>query len=341
MSTKDEDFFSFDEREQQPPVRGWAREQMIECESCGRPNAPTRPACLYCGERLPINEQNKALRRPLLRPLEKGEKGYNIVLIERAPHIAAEELAQVSEALQLQTTQLQAICEQSFPLPLARAPSPDEAALIVANLTTRGWKIQIVPDEMLTADALPPYRISSLEFTDKSIVGWTFGEMNESVLPWSDVSLCVIGRIFVREVQVEERPARGAENEIVETRELDADETVFDLYTAHDPTGWRIAAHSFDFSCLGHEKRLTVTENMMTLRKVIAGHAVRATFDDSYSAVRPALAPVWPLEQHTESRGWRRGRFGGGFNTGTAMITSNLAQFTAYSRLRYHFTRER
>jgi len=51
--------------------------------------------------------------------------------------------------------------------------------------------------------------------------------------------------------------------------------------------------------------------------------------------VRHALGSVWPLEQQTGARGWRRARVGR-VNTEAVTKSDNEQQFTRYSRLRYY-----
>lgn len=343
MSSKDDNILKLDPTEPvQPSVRPWSPDELVPCANCRRANAPTRANCLYCGATLPVTEKSAALRRPTLRPLERGELGFNAVLTgpikaEQNRLASSDQLEQMAELLQLQVPELQTILAAEIPLPLARVHSYDEAALIVSHLGKVGLTVEIVPDEFLTAEANPPFRLRSLEFTEKSVVGLSLGEMDERFCAWPEIVLCVVGRIFTRRMEVEERKARGPENEIIDARELEADEIVIDLYTVGEDANWRISSHNFDFSCLGKEKALTVAENVSKLTRVIRGFASEATFDDSYKRWRQAIQPVWPITQHTESRGWRRTRLGGGFSTEAATISNNLFQFTSYSRLRYYF----
>ncbi|MGH9943057.1 MAG: hypothetical protein ACRD9R_11950, partial [Pyrinomonadaceae bacterium] len=61
-----------------PEPRGFQPEQLIACPACERRNAPTRLNCLYCGEDLPPAEAADGdLRRPVLRPLEERDQGFN------------------------------------------------------------------------------------------------------------------------------------------------------------------------------------------------------------------------------------------------------------------------
>jgi hypothetical protein len=108
---------------------------------------------------------------------------------------------------------------------------------------------------------------------------------------------------------------------------------MIDLYSQGSQSSFRIASHSFDFSCLKEKKGLLATDNFSCLVKVIAENARAATLDDSYKSVRQFLESVWPSERQTESAGWRRERFGR-YTIGSKMELNNDKQFTRYSRLR-------
>lgn len=326
---------------------GWLPEQMAKCPHCQRASAPTRPTCIYCGAAIPVTAETAELRKPLLRDLETGEMGFNVVVAARANYEPMDDARQVKAAdlLRLDAPQLQAILNASGTaearaLPLARAPSRAEADLLARQLGNLGLRLEIVSDKILSAESLPPKRMRAFEFTERSITGWTFGEAEELRLSWSEIALVLVGRVFVRQVEVEERRARGGpEKELVDAREIDSDEVVVDIYSGEQNGGWRVSAHAFDFSCLGQSKGLIAAENINKLIGVVRERASGAAFDDGYYRLRATLEPVWPLEQRTESRGWRRAR-SGGFNSEAAAISTNLSQFTFYSRLRHHFLRQ-
>jgi hypothetical protein len=141
----------------------------------------------------------------------------------------------------------------------------------------------------------------------------------------------------MRKVEVEERKGRRAESEIVDAREMSADEAVLDIYTYRDDGGWRVTASNFDFSCLGAQKGLIAGQNFSTLVRILRERAGRSFYDDSYHSVRHALGVVWPLEQQTEARGWRRER-PGRVNTEAVTRSDNEMQFTRYSRLRHYLS---
>jgi len=152
---------------------------------------------------------------------------------------------------------------------------------------------------------------------------------------WNDIALLLMGRTISRQIEVEERRGRRAENEIVETRELSADDAVLDIYSSASQGNWRIVAGNFDFSCLGQKKSLLVAQNFAKLLEELRARASVAEYDDSYARVRKLLGAVWPLEQQTESRGWRRGG-PGRYSTEVVTTSDNERQFTRYSRLRFY-----
>ncbi|PYS44647.1 MAG: hypothetical protein DMF71_02835 [Acidobacteria bacterium] len=144
--------------------------------------------------------------------------------------------------------------------------------------------------------------------------------------------MIVTGRLHEKSAVLEQRRRRGRMQPI-DSRELFSDDLVLDLYSKTDETGWRIIANSFDFSCLGPEKKMTAVENFQALTNALRERASSANFDDSYVRVRPTLAAVWPLEQETRRGEWRRSG-AGKFDLSTVTTTDNATQFTRYSRLR-------
>ena len=316
--------------------RGFAPDHMVTCEACLRANAPTRTSCLYCAAALPATEATAELRRPTLRHLEKWEQGFNCILMpERTSALDEEAFTEVAELLRLRTEDLKRILEAGTPLPLARAATPDEAALIEHKLDARGVGVLVVSDHDLLLEDSQPKRIRALELTRDSIIAHPAGGGSRLQAAWASVLLFVAGRHLVRRVEVEERRGRGAENEIANTRELSSDESFLDIYTKERDGGWRIASDNFDFSCLGESKGLLAAENFLNLKEALRSLAPHALYDESYNRVRHALAAAWPLEQHTESRGLRRER-PGKFNVESVTTSDNEAQFTRYSRLQHH-----
>lgn len=316
--------------------RRFAPEQMVRCEACLRANPPTRTSCLYCAAQLPQTEAGDASLRPTLRPLENWERGYNVILRPKDDGLfPPEAVPNGAELLRLRPEDFGRIVEAREPLPVARAATKEEAMLVERKLAELGFCSLVIADEQLKSDVALVRRARSLDLNEDGFAARPAGGGEPAQVLWAEVSLLLAGRLFVREVAVEERKGRGAEKEIVDAREVSADEAVLDIYTTRDDACWRVSAASFDFSCLGARKGFVAAQNLATLTAILRERAARAEYDDSYVRVRGALAHVWPIQQQTEARGWRRNA-PGRVTTEEVARSDNEAQFTRYSRLRHH-----
>jgi hypothetical protein len=283
---------------------------------------------------LPATAASADIQRPTLRKLESWEQGFNTILVpEGAAPLAENILTETSRLLRLQPEDIRLISETGMPLPLARAATREEASLIERKLAEMNMKVLTIADSGLDADDSAIRRVHALELTDKTLVAHAYGVVGPQHTSWDEVSLIVTGRLFVRQVEIEERKGRKAESEIMDAREVSADESVLDLYIAQSRESWRISSSSFNYSCLGSRKSLMAGQNFSTLLEVLRERAHCALYDDSYNRVRRALNMVWPFEQRTESRGWRRGG-PGKIRTEAVIKSDNELQFTRYSRLR-------
>jgi hypothetical protein len=326
-----------------PAVRAFAPGEMVACEACLRANPPTRMNCLYCGEALPAaTTKGDDLRRPTLRALETWEQGFNVVLWWRATDkLGVDGLTEAAALLRLEAGQLREMTQSEVPLPLARIATRDEAALVDKKLRGLGWPVEIVSDEELGVETDPPKRIRRLEIGADALTGWASAEGEGACVEWGSVTLLVAGRIARKRIEVEERRGggrRGAEGEVVETREFHDDEGALDLYVAGARAGWRIMAEGFDYSCLGAAKGLTAAENFQRLVATLVERAPRARHDDSYRGVRHHLKFAWPLAEQTEAGSLKR-IHPGRYNAEAVTSVTNETQFTRYGRLLQHFRR--
>lgn len=323
--------------ELRPEPRGFSPEQMVRCEECLRANPPTRAVCLYCAAPLPLTEAGAQLRQPLHRKLEDWQTGVNLILLPEGLAAAHQERTkELAEVLRLHSDELLRILEAKAPLPVARTATPDDASLIEGRLRALGASALIISDQELALEEAAPQRLRALEFKADALVALPVGSSEGISIPWAEIVLLVAGRLFEKRVEVEERRGRGSsENEIVEARELSADEAVLDIYAKALEGNFRIVSNNFDFSCLGAEKKLIAAENFLRLGEVLRTRAADALYDDLYARVRHALGPVWPLEERTGSGGLRRAR-PGRVNTETVTRTDNEKQFTRYSRLQHY-----
>ena len=319
--------------------QGFAAEAMIRCEECLRANPPTRVSCLYCAAALPLTEVSQRLRKPTLRQPEKHQRGYNNIILPQEQKLSSEALAETADLLQLDPVCLDRIITGNRPLPVARTGSSEEAQLVQERLLGLGLRALTLNDDDLGLSETCISRIRLMRFDEAGLTMQHSNNAEPVVVDWSKVLLVVSGRIFVKRVELDERKSRRAEKEIVRSTQYFTDEAVADIYAATTTQTWRVAANSFDFSCLGEEKTLLVNENFTRLIKLICAGASNARLDDSYGASRQSLDPIWRSEQETESKGWRR-EGTGKYSLGAATTNSNETQFTRYSRLSYYFARQ-
>ena len=321
--------------EPDPAPAPFAPEQMVRCDECLRANPPTRVNCLYCAAVLPHNEATGNLQKPALRPLEKWEQGYNNILRPPVANLTAAELAEASDLLRLRPEDLSRILAAATPLPLARAATIDEALLVQRRLSLLRIESSIMRDAAPGSDASGMVKVRALEIDEAGIYAYQSPEAPFTQVCWADFTLVVVGRLIVKRVELKERKGARAENRILDSSEFVTDETVIDFYTRQQATPYRIAANSFDFSCLGASKGLLAGENILRLLQLFRERASQVEYDDSFNAVRKTLEPVWPAEQQNEASGFRRER-PGKFSIGSAMEVNNETQFSRYSRLRHY-----
>ena len=315
-------------------ARPFSHDEMVTCPECLRANPPTRQGCLYCGAELPRSDMTAGLRHPTLRQPEKWEEGFNVVLCRQAK-TTKELLAEVAGLLRLSTEAARRILHSARPLPLARLNSAEEARLVHERLSRTGLSVIVVSDSDLLVGDENRKRVRAFDFTKDGITAHAAGSNEVWPAGWSEISLMVTGRHIERRVELEERPKRAG-SEAVEAREMIDDLLLLDIYSkAVDGGAWRVASNSFDFSCLGQRKGRITTRNFETLVEVLRERAPEVVLDDSYDSLRHALAPVWPPEERTESRGLRRER-PGRYNVEAVMTSDNETQFTRYSRLRHY-----
>lgn len=317
----------------QPTVpAGFSHEQMVRCDECLRANAPTRVNCLYCGYALPVTEEAASLAKPSLRPLESWEQGYNSVVL-RAPNSKPNDeiVNQVAALLRLEPQAIERVLAANCALPLARTATSAEAALIERRLNDLGLETITVPDLDLQVDSSPPCRLRRLELRPEDLVAYQVLSAVGLPIQWEELSLLVVGRLFVKQVELRERKSRKPEKEITYSSETAADEAVVDIYSSAREVSWRISAGNFDFSCLGESKSLLAGENFPRLIEWLRERAANAAVNDSYQAVRHCLDLVWPAPKRTESAGLKLK--GSRYGTAEIITASSEPQFTRYSRL--------
>jgi hypothetical protein len=331
MQSDNEDLqLPFDISDLAPSERGWKLEEIVACQECLRPNAPTRTSCLYCGLPLPILD-TKIVRKPSLRPLEQWEKGFSVVLMPSDREIEDETINELSSLLRLEALSFKNIVGAKEPLPVACVASLEEAKLIEDILRKSDLEARIFSDYDLSTDSLPK-RIKRVEFKDQAIVVWSIGEENITI-PTSSLICMVEGTILTNSTELTESRKRGKESQIVNKLEIGTDEAVLDIYSIQLDTNLRISMKSFDYSSLGERKGLVVAENFKILLRLLCEHAPHATYKSSYKKVKNLLRLAWPMYQSSSAVGVKREK--ALFASRTLMVSNNELQFTRYSRMQY------
>lgn len=316
------------------PIRseeiGFAPDAMIPCEKCGRSNAPNREICMYCGAALA--GRSVGVRREIRQP-ESREQGFNVVVMKSAVDNIEPAVRTIASFLEAEIDAVRAILTSGKRLPIARVGSEAEADLVVRKLAGFGIETSVVSDEKLM-QSTSPVRLRGLRFTDDELVLELFGKPGTERVQAEELALIVAGVLLeTRTESVEKRKRR--ETKTVSEIQTSSDVPVVDLYSKSDPTGWRIPATGFDFSCLGAGKSLLVARNMESLISTLMRFSPAARLVNDYAALRSILEHSWPGESRTDALGFQPT---GVARKGLSKIftTNNSLQFTKYSRLQWH-----
>ena len=311
--------------------RTFAPAEMVTCELCLRANPTTRASCLYCGERLPAPKPVEAPHSENYSAPAGAATGFYVVLSAHSNESIEESVwHQVATRADLKLPDLQRALRAGGGLPLLQVNTSKEADELIDEFRALGIQTSSIKDKDLRASSANR-KIRAVEFSDDGLTGLVRTSAERLFEKWGDLTLLVTGRLQMNNVEDVVRRKRGGQKP-VDRRELTNDESIFDLYSRSAGDGWRIVADSFDFSCLGERKRITAFENFRALINLLRERAENLEVDDSYLAVRPLLANVWPLGANTRTGGWRRSG-AGKFDISTVTTTDNENQFTNYSRL--------
>lgn len=312
----------------------FAPDEMVRCEVCLRTNPPNRTNCLYCAAALSVNRKIIEDLPLVLKPIDDSIAGYNCILVPKdADELSATQLPNAAKLLNLEASELKKILDAHSPLPLVRTSTRADADLLTTKLLAFGLSTKVISDVELGSLESDVLNVRAAEITEERITLKQLGGDKGKEVPWSDIVLIVSGRLITRRVESAEQKGRRGKNEIIEATQFFADELVMDIYANNRNETFRIAANRFDFSSLLN-RGLMAAENFISLLHLIRARSPAAQQDDSYMSLRQSLDPVWRSGQRTESGGWRRDR-PGKYAVEAVTESSNVIQFTRYSRLRF------
>jgi hypothetical protein len=303
-------------------ARAFNASEMVACPACSRTNPPTRANCLYCGGVLGISVE-ALTSAPSVSEIET-EVILTVVAVPARGHVR-EAAPEIAEQLNLAPLELNSLLSGRI-TPLYATSATTQAQTISDKLRSVGIEPLTISDTQLNLKT-PPKQIAALAMERDALTACVRRERIS--VTWSDVVLIVLGRLYFTTTEVEQK--RSKSREVLEERQLTSDEAILDIYSRADETGWRIRAGSFDFSCLGEEKKATAFENFRALVDLLRRNATRAVCDDGYVRLRLALNKVWPLEARTGAAEKRRTLTRE--IDATSTVSDNELQFTRYSRL--------
>jgi hypothetical protein len=321
---------AFDPRIQTENLAFDAKE-LVGCSGCGRLNPPNRLNCVYCGHELEIKDENAAPIKPHLRKLELWERGWNVIVHAADAQVDAGKIALL---LSMEADDLNSILVAGTPLPLARVESENEAAILSTRLERFGLQCRTVSDADLGGER-PPVRLAGIDIRDGRIALKHFNTGFVAMIDYDDLAVIVPGLIAGSRIDTIEKKGRRGKKKLLDQTATTSDESILDIYSRDDEIGFRVHLAGFDFSCLGDDMGLLATENLRRLIDVLKESAPNARVVNNYASVRHALGIVWELESRKDPQGLQRSGFGKR-DFGTVISSSNLNQFTKYSRLQRH-----
>jgi len=283
---------------------------------------------LYCAAGLELNDLGGV--KLAFRTLEAWEKGWNVVLTGGNDSIS--EIRKVAGILSMDGSDLERVIASSVGMPIVRVESEAEAEMIQRSLSGSGVRTVIVSDTTLEGER-PPVRLFGLK-TIGGIGAIDFNTREVVPLGSGDIAIIVTGTVETSKTDLVEKRRRRKTKLLNEVATV-ADESLIDIYTRTDATGYRIQMSGFDFSCLGSEKALLASENIRHLITFLKAQFPNARVVDAYDEIRDLLITTWPLQVKKDHKGLVYAGMGKR-EFGKSESTNNLEQFTKFSRLQWH-----
>src|SRR6185503_6614593 len=140
---------------------------------------------------LPLTEASAPLRKPVLRPPEKHQLGYNNILLPQDQAVSAEMSSEAATLLKLSEENFQEILSHALALPVARTASREEAELVGERLRDLGMRSLMLSDQELGLTDNAVKRVKSMIFEDEYLVIQQSGTAEEIIVQWTDVVLII------------------------------------------------------------------------------------------------------------------------------------------------------
>jgi hypothetical protein len=310
---------------------GFTPDEMIGCGKCAKPNPPTRTNCLYCGNGLDNRTASSAETALNVRELEGWENGFNVVIVESSKADTKSAAAGLARLLTAESETFEEILSSGKRVPIARMESETDALAVSEFLSRFGVEARIVPDERLQP-TVPHVRLRAMTFGDAKLSLELFNSGDVVSVSYDDLALVVPGTLRTIRTEMMEKRKRRVTKTLNEIQTASSEQLI-DIYSKHDPVGWRVRSSGFDFSCLD-DKSLLVIDNMGRLQEKLASLSSSKIVVDDFDAIEPLLHYCWPSEHRKDALGFQRSGFARKDLSSIATVNNTL-QVTKYSRLQW------
>ncbi len=306
--------------------------EMLECASCHRKTPPNRLDCMYCGTRLILNAEQKALLKPVIRPPADDASGFNLISFATGKSISDEQIGSISGMTRMAERDLRLLAESGSTVPLARGDSKEPVELAAERMREYGLDVEIFSDSEVEID-LVPKRVRGISLEGDGRIALILFNNDEVVgLSREEIEMVVVGIAFQNRIEANEKHKKKGLQKVLNTTEFSDDEVLIDIYASGRRKAFRIQPTGFDFSFLGAKKALVAPVNLKLTLRFLCDFAPDAVFDESYPSIHSAIEGVWRMDVKQETKSINRKGFGS-FEKTRVTTSSNLEQFTKYSAL--------
>lgn len=306
--------------------------EMFECTSCRRRTPPNRLDCIYCGAQLVLDEEKKALLKPVIRAPADDQEGFNLICFPTGKRLESGDLRSIAKMIRMDERDVKLTIESGSAVPLGRGDSEEAVKLAAQRMRESGLDVRVFTDAEVEVDS-SPVRVRGLSVEGEGRVALILFNNDEVVgLSAGDVELIVVGLSLENRIEANEKHKRKGLQKVLNTTEISSDEILIDIYTRSRAEAFRIQPTGFDFSFLGDKKGLVAAVNLKLTLQFLRGFAPDAVFDESYQSIRAAIDRTWRVVESEETKSIKRKGFGKVEKT-RVTTSSNLDQFTKYSRL--------
>ncbi|MDH3494343.1 MAG: hypothetical protein OEM82_12385 [Acidobacteriota bacterium] len=315
-------------------VDEFGSDEMLSCGSCSRKTPPNRLDCIYCGAALSVGDGEKQRVRPVLRPPEPGQPGYSLIYKPGGRPWNDRQLELAASMTKIDKSELRNLTSATCALPLAYSETDETAGIAAERLLESGVSVDVLDDGVFELER-PQKRLRGISAVeDGRLALILFNNDEVEVVSGSDIGLILTGLVIEKRIEAKEKHKRKGRSKVLNTSEGSGDETFVDIYLRSSPIGFQIRTSGFDFSFLGRDKEMLAAKNIGKTIAKLREFAPAALFDDSYSDLRSSIDLVWEVAERHDTKSVKSQGFGS-FEKLRVMSSSNIEQFTKYSRLQW------